>query len=310
MTVRQSLPALSGNSVIPRNQNSSDSAAVQTPPSKSSPAHDHEETSPEDLKQREVAHRASPSGEIVYGAVLKEAGEELSRATSALFWSGFAAGLAMGLSLAGEGLIRHCLPNAIWAPLISKLGYSFGFVVVILGRQQLFTENTLTPILPLLKNKDVKTLLNVLRLWSVVLVSNLAGALLVSFAAMHTDAFEKPVRQEFIAMGQEAMQHDFLTLLIRAIFAGWLVAILVWMLPYAESAHFFVIIMITWLIGVGHFSHIIAGSVEVFAVGWTGMTRWPTIFVHYVVPVLLGNILGGVTLVAALNHAQINSGES
>ena len=270
---------------------------------------DHSE-SDERLEDEEVAHRSSPSGQIVYRAILKEAGEELSRTSSALFWSGFAAGLAMGLSLIAEGLITHYLPHATWSPLVTKLGYSFGFVIVVLGRQQLFTENTLTPILPLLKNKDAKTLLNVMRLWGIVFFANIAGALLISLVAMKTTAFDTPVKEEFIAMGREAMAPAFLTLLIRGIFAGWLVAILVWMLPYAESAHFFVIISVTWLIGIGHFSHIVAGAVEVFASGWAGIAPWSTIVAQYIVPVLLGNIIGGVTLVAALNHAQINAGQT
>ena len=79
--------------------------------------------------------------------------------------------------------------------------------------------------------------------------------------------FESAVRQEFSAMAQEAMEPTWLTLLLRGIFAGWLIALLVWMLPYSESSHFFVIILITWLIGVAKFSHIIAGAVEVFAAG-------------------------------------------
>ena len=258
--------------------------------------------------QDEVHHRSSPSGKVVYGAVMKEADEELGRPSSALFWSGLAAGLSMGFSLMTEGLLRHHLPEANWRPLIAKLGYSVGFIAVILGRQQLFTENTLTPILPLLHRKDANTLANVARLWSIVLVANLLGALAVSFVAARSTAFESGVRAEFTAMGHEAMKYSFWTLVLRGVFAGWLIALLVWMLPYAESAHFFVIVLITWLIGIANFSHIIAGAVDTFALGWAGAKPWTEIVGVYIVPVLFGNILGGVTLVAALNHAQIKSG--
>src|SRR3954464_12841615 len=102
------------------------------------------QTATEEREKAEVEHRSSPSGKVVYKAILKEADEELERPSSALFWSGLAAGLAMGLSMIAEGVLRHHLPEASWRPLIAKLGYSVGFVVVILGRQQLFTENTLT----------------------------------------------------------------------------------------------------------------------------------------------------------------------
>jgi formate/nitrite transporter FocA (FNT family) len=215
----------------------------------------------------------------------------------------------MGFSLMAEGILRHHLPHTTWSPLVSKLGYSVGFIVVILGRQQLFTENTLTPVLPLLQRKDGKTFANVGRLWGVVLVANLLGALAIGFVAGRSSAFESGVHDEFVAMGHDAMNHGFWTLLLRGIFAGWLIALLVWMLPYAESSHFFVIVLITWLIGVAGFSHIIAGAVEVSLTGWVNAKPWSEILGLYVVPVLVGNILGGVTLVAALNHAQIKSGQ-
>src|SRR6476646_7449983 len=119
-------------------------------------------------EQAEAEARSSPSGLVIYKAILKEGVEELARPSSALFWSGLAAGLSMGGSLIAEGLLASHLPDATWKPLITKLGYSLGFVVVILGRQQLFTENTLTPILPLLREKTWKRFLAVLRLWVAV----------------------------------------------------------------------------------------------------------------------------------------------
>lgn len=271
---------------------------------------DDEHDADERREADEVEHRRSPGGKVVYKAILKEADEELERATAALFWSGLAAGLAMGLSLVAEGVLRHHLPDAPWRPLVAKLGYSVGFVAVILGRQQLFTENTLTPILPLLQRKDGKTLANVLRLWGVVLLANMLGALAFAVVAARTEAFDPGVRGTFVELGHEAMSHGWWTLLIRGIFAGWLIALLVWMLPYAESSHFFVIVLVTWLIGVGNFAHVIAGAVEVFTVGWAGQKPWAEIFRSYIAPVLLGNIAGGVTLVAALNHAQVTSGKS
>src|SRR3954454_8465175 len=99
-----------------------------------------------DVEHEEAEERSAPSGRIVYKAILKEGEDELTRPSSALFWSGLAAGLSMGFSLVAEGLLRHRLPDAPWRPLVTKFGYSAGFLIVILGRQQLFTENTLTPV--------------------------------------------------------------------------------------------------------------------------------------------------------------------
>ena len=269
----------------------------------------HEPDAGKPAEEAEAEDRQSPSGKVVYKAVLKEADEELSRPTAALFWSGLGAGLSMGFSMIGEGVLRQHLPDAEWRPLVAELGYTFGFLIVILGRQQLFTENTLTPMLPLLQRKDLKTLANVARLWGVVLVANLLGALLFALVAVKTPAFDPELRHEFLSAAREAADHGFGTLLLRAIFAGWVIALLVWMLPYAGPAHVFIIVAMTWLVGVAPFSHIVAGAVEVSTLGWAGAMSWTSILGGYIVPVLLGNILGGVTLVAALNHAQVVAGK-
>jgi formate/nitrite transporter FocA (FNT family) len=145
-----------------------------------------EEQKKKDAEQQQADDRSAPSGKIVYKAILKEGEEELERSSSALFWSGLAAGLSMGFSMIAEGLLSAYLPDTHWRPLVAKFGYSLGFLIVILGRQQLFTENTLTPILPLLQKKDAKTAGNVLRLWTVVLVANLIGALAMAFVCART----------------------------------------------------------------------------------------------------------------------------
>jgi formate-nitrite transporter family protein len=259
-------------------------------------------------ERQEVEQRSSPSGKVVYKAILKEGIDELERPSSALFWSGLAAGLSMSFSLIGEGLLHAYLPDAHWRPLVAKFGYSLGFLIVILGRQQLFTENTLTPILPLLQRKDARTALNVMRLWAVVLTANLLGALAVALVLAKTNAFEPHVQTAFAEIGAKAMEPNFGTVMLRGIFAGWLIALMVWLLPFAESARIWVIILITYVVGLGHFSHIIAGAVEVFTLAAMGGRPWASVFGGYIVPTLIGNIIGGVTLVAALNHAQVVSG--
>src|SRR3954447_16220533 len=150
--------------------------------------HDREIESHEEAE--DARERRSPSGRVVYDAVMQEAYEELDRSSSALFWSALAAGLSMGASMIAEGVLRHALPDAPWRPLVAKLGYSFGFLIVILGRQQLFTENTLTPILPLMRRKSWKTFCDVARLWAVILIGNLFGALAFGFVAARTPSFE------------------------------------------------------------------------------------------------------------------------
>jgi formate-nitrite transporter family protein len=260
-------------------------------------------------EEKQVEKRASPGGHIVYRAVQKEGESELERSNSALAWSGLAAGLSMGFSLMSEGLLRSHLPDAPWRLLISKFGYSIGFLIVILGRQQLFTENTLTVILPLLRKRDLPTFVNVVRLWTIVLAANLAGAFLVAWAMGNTNALGSGVHQAMKDLAIASMDHNFLTLMIRGIFAGWLIALMVWLLPFAETARVGVIIIITYVVGIGEFSHIIAGSVDAFYLFGTGVKTFAQYFA-YMVPILIGNIIGGSSIVAAIAHAEyIGGGE-
>lgn len=260
-------------------------------------------------KQREEAEeRSAPAGSVVYDAICGEGEDELERSSSALAWSGLAAGLSMGFSLVGQGLLRAHLPDATWRPLVVNFGYSLGFLIVVLGRQQLFTENTLTVILPLLILRDKGTLRNVARLWVVVLLANLVGALLFAAVLAKTAMFDPDVIDAFTRIGQEALRGDFWTTLLRGIFAGWLIAMMVWLLPFAESARTWVIIIITWVVGLGGFSHVVAGSIDAMFLAFRGGVSWTEVFGSYTIPSLIGNIIGGVSLVAALNHAQVVSG--
>ncbi len=259
-------------------------------------------------EEEEAKDRVAPSGVIVYKTILKEGQDELDRSSSALFWSGLAAGLSMSFSMIGEGLLKAYLPDAQWAKLIYGFGYSLGFLFVILGRQQLFTENTLTPILPLLQGKTMKCLKNVARLWGIVLGANLLGGLLVAVAIAHTNAFEPHVKAAFYDLARTALEPNWPTILLRGIFAGWMIALMVWLLPFAQSARVGVIIIVTYFVAIGHFSHIIAGSIEVFTYAAAGEAAWLDVWSHYVLPTLIGNVIGGLTLVAALNHAQIVAG--
>ena len=257
----------------------------------------------------EAEHRSSPSGAIVYKAILKEGEEELERTTSALFWSGVAAGLAMGFSMFAQAFMISHLPDSDWRPLVSALGYSTGYLIVILGRQQLFTENTLTPVLPLLQRKPNATFGNVMRLWVIVLVSNLIGAVVISLVAAHTTAFNAEVKDAIAGIGEKAMSLEYGTIVLRGIFAGWLIALIVWLLPFAESARLWVIIIITYLVGIGEFTHCIAGSIDVYTYAAMGHTSWFDAFAYYTVPAFIGNVIGGLALVTALNHGQVAAGK-
>lgn len=258
-----------------------------------------------DFEQKEIKERGRARAIVIHEAVRIEGEHELRRPASALAWSGLAAGLSMGFSLVAEGLIHANLPNEPWRPLLSNLGYSVGFLIVVLGRQQLFTENTLTAILPLLNQRNVKTLMRVLRLWAIVLVTNLIGTLIFAWFIGNTSIFSPEVRQAFTEIGIHAVEGGFWVTLGRGIFAGWLIALMTWLLPSAESSQVAIIVIITYLVGLGKLAHIIAGSVEVLYVVTTGTKSWGAYFGGFMIPALLGNIIGGTTLVAALNYGQV-----
>lgn len=279
-------------------------------PNAQPPAPSDEQTAElEDHQHADAAERVAPQAGVVYEAIRREGSDELKRPSSALFWSGVAAGLSMGFSFIAEALLRSALPDAPWRPLVAKLGYSVGFIIIVLGRQQLFTENTLTPILPLLRDKTARRLWQVSRLWVVVLAANVLGTIAFAWVLTHASVVHAEVQSTFGDIGREMLVASVSEHFIRAIFAGWLIALMVWVMPFAEAARVWVIILITYLVGLAHFDHIIAGSVTLWFAVFTDATPLSSAIFGWWLPVLVGNVIGGVLLVAALNHAQVAAGK-
>src|SRR3954470_19278711 len=268
-----------------------------------------ESTEREEVEDKEKDSQAAdehvPEGEIIYRAIKKDGDHALGETSGVLAWSGLAAGISMGFSLAGEGLLKAHLPDAPWAPLVSKFGYALGFLVVILGRQQLFTEQTLTAMLPLFsKNRAHGFLGNVARLWTVVLLANLAGAALFAAASAWTPAFTPEVQAAFLRIGHDALAPSFGAMLIRGIYAGFLIATMVWLLPGAGPSRLWIVVILAYIVGVAGLAHIIAGAAECLFVVFKGEATINAYVVRFLAPSFLGNSIGGVALVASLAHAQ------
>ncbi len=259
-------------------------------------------------EQEEVEHRTSVKAHVVHEAVRRDGDAEFERSASALATSGFAAGLSMGFSFVAETLLRHFLPDTPWRPLISKLGYSFGFLIVILGRQQLFTENTLTAVLPVLARRNWSSLIRMLRLWGIVLAANLLGAHVIAWVLGNTSVFTPEIQDTLAQIGRATVSVTPVDAVLRGVFAGWLIAMLVWMRAAIDSGQIPLIVIVTYFVGLGGFTHIIAGSIEVLFLVMTGALGWMTYLTGYMLPVLLGNTIGGVSLVAFVNHAQVVAG--
>jgi formate/nitrite transporter FocA (FNT family) len=145
---------------------------------------------------------------------------------------------------------------------------------------------------------------NVSRLWITVLAANLAGALIFTWVVSSTDLCTPAVRVQLLAMSDETVKQDFATTMLRGIFAGWLIALMIWLLPFAESAHIWIIVALSYLLGIGHLPHIIAGAVPSLYAVFTGGTSAGHWFDHFFLPVLIGNCIGGVTMVAMMVHAE------
>lgn len=256
-----------------------------------------------DQEIEEADERSSPGATIVHEAVRLEGTAELERSSLSIAWSGLAAGFTISCSMVAQGILQAQLPDAPWRDLVASFGYSLGFLFVTMGRQQLFTETTLTVILPVLhKTHGVS---DVARYWCIVFAANIVGTLLFAAASNIPGLFAPDAVSAFTELGVKAAEPGALTILVKGVFAGWLIALMVWLLPAAASARFVVIVAVTWLIGIAHFSHVIAGSVETAFAAMRGALGWQDYLLGFVLPAVVGNSIGGVVFVALLNHAQV-----
>jgi formate-nitrite transporter family protein len=256
-----------------------------------------------DREIEEADDRSSTTAKVVHEAIRLEGTEELERPSSSIGWSGLAAGLTMGTSMVGQGLLMASLPEAPWRELVASLGYTLGFIFVTMARQQLFTETTLTAMLPVLHRTHGAS--DVARYWAIVFIANIFGTLLFAAAATIPHLFRPEAIHAFTELGVKAMAPGFVGILVKGVIAGWLIALMVWLMPAAGSARILVIIAVTWLIAAGEFSHVIAGSSEVALAAMRGAAGWDRYVLGFLLPALIGNSIGGVVFVALLNHAQV-----
>ncbi|MFD2190716.1 formate/nitrite transporter family protein [Pistricoccus aurantiacus] len=243
----------------------------------------------------------------VHKTIRSEGEKELSRTVSALFWSALAAGMSMSFSMLAKGLLTFHLPDSGVGYLVASLGYTIGFLIVILARQQLFTENTVTAVLPLMSEPRFSKLLCLLRLWGTVLIGNLLGTAIAAYAIIAMPVFDSETHQVFLGLGKHLLENDSGMMFAKGVFAGWLIATMVWLLPAAGQAKIGVILIITYLVAIGGFTHIIVGSTEVLYLVFDGKVSFGVYLIDFVLPVLGGNVVGGTFIFALISHAQIRS---
>ncbi|TDF82715.1 formate/nitrite transporter family protein [Pseudomonas sp. H9] len=258
-------------------------------------------------EEQEVSQNQPPRAAVLHEIIRFQGDQELERTIAALWWSALAAGLSMGLSMMAMGLFYARLPESDSSQVVASLGYSAGFLAVILARQQLFTENTLTAVLPVMTTPTLSNFGRLLRLWSVVLLGNLAGTVLVSYVMLNLPIFDTKADEAFLDIGRKVLENDLSQMFAKGIISGWMIATMVWMIPSMEHAKIWIILMITYLMALGDFTHIVVGSVEVSYLVWAGEIGWPVFWRDFAAPTLVGNIIGGSFIFALISHAQVRS---
>lgn len=256
-------------------------------------------------EEESVKEAAALSPKLIYEVIRRDGEEELERTKRSLIWSGIAAGLLISLSVLGEAVFRTYLPPTPGSYLIENLGYSLGFLAVIMGRMQLFTENTITTVLPIMRDRTWAALGRMLRLWGIVLAANVVGAFGAAALFVFTPAISADLMPAIEDLSRHATGMGAYQGFWRAIPAGVIVALIVWMLPQADEAAFFLILTFTWLIAAGDFTHIVAGSVEMAVLILQGSLGGYDAVFGFFLPVLAGNIIGGTAVFTLMAWGQV-----
>ncbi len=244
----------------------------------------------------------------IFEQAAKNGRDELSRSSRALAVSGLAGGFTMGLTGLAMASVRAMLPPSPASDLISFLFYPIGFIAVIIGRAQLFTENTLYPVVLVLR--DRQHIGNTLRLWGVVFVANVAGAFLFALLAVRTPSLEPKVAEQLVKLGLDMVSVSPSTMFWSGVIGGWLIALVAWVV---SASHWTIgqvamVWLLTFVVGAGHFAHCIATSGEILSAVVAGPTPMSSYF-RWLLFTTAGNILGGVTIVSLLNWGQVHAGE-
>ena len=259
--------------------------------------------SPQDVET--IEDRSRLRAPMIYEVVRREGEEEMYRPAVSLWWSGVAAGLSISFSLLTEAMLQAYLPHTPWRHLIVSLGYPVGFLMVVLARQQLFTENTIRAVLPLAADFSARNLGLLGRMWGIVFAANMAGTLISAAFCSFTPVLTPDLRAQMLEISRHMMENGWSAMFFKGIAAGFLIAAMVWLIPNAEAAQFHVVTLMTYLISLGGFAHVVAGSVEAFLLLLNGQLGLGHLLYGFTAPVLLGNVVGGTALFAVISYAQI-----
>jgi len=258
-----------------------------------------------EAENREVEERSPPKAKVVHAAVVKQGEDELERPLGSLFWSGLAAGIAIMASVSAQAALHMRLPDAPWRELVAGFGYCLGFVIVILGRMQLFTEHTTVAVLPLMRERTMANLWRTLRLWGIVFLGNVLGAAIIAAGCIYLKFQSPQMTDAMLDVSAKLFDKGPLEMMLQAIPAGFLIASVAWIRSAADDSSFWIILILTYAIAICGFTHVIAGAAEAFLLLWSGQASPGWVLGTFLLPALAGNIIGGTGLFAMLAHAQV-----
>jgi formate/nitrite transporter FocA (FNT family) len=252
---------------------------------------------------------APKSYESILAQQIDSAVGEFQRSSEGLFLSALSAGLDLGF---GPLLIAAMvtLTSGVYSePLVEILSanmYTIGFLFVVLGRTELFTEHTTLAVLPVLDR--LASIRDLGRLWGIVYAGNVVGGTI--FAGVMVAIGPAFGIFEVGALGtitKPFVTHSPGALFGGAILAGWLMGLLSWLVIAARDtiSRVFFVWLITFVIGFAHLPHSIAGNIEMLAALLGTGTVGPLAYVRFLVTVTIGNAIGGIVFVALLKYGHI-----
>lgn len=258
-----------------------------------------------ELEQDTLREHAPLPPQLIFKIIRQEGEEELARSFRALAFSALAAGIFVSFSFLFRSVFHLHMANSQFEPLISSLGYTVGFLIVILGRMQLFTENPITTIVPLLSDWSLKKLFKVIRLWSTVFLFNIIGTAIAAifFASQYTLSPE--IESAMHSVASNVMTLQPIENILRGIPAGIIIAAIVWTSPQTKYFRFVMIMFFVYFIALGDFTHVIVGSCEMAYEVIKGDAGFFEYFFKFLIPTAVGNIIGGTMIFTLLIYNQV-----
>ena len=245
------------------------------------------------------------AGEI-FERVIASAAEEIDSGKKTLFFSGVTAGFAIVLTFVGHAVGAAIFPDNAF---LSAIIYPIGFVYIIMGRYQLYTENTLPPVALVLARRASYPML--IRVWGIVIVGNLVGAALGAYPLAVTQVLSPEAMEAGQEFTKKGLEHGWWTVFTKAVFAGWLVAGIVWLDHAAQDtiSRLLQVYVIFYTIAAAELYHVITAAADAFFYLFvTGASPF-VVFSAYWLPILLGNTVGGVLLFTLVNYARMDDSD-